>query len=161
MNEDTEVKDVAVLMPKELVVELGGESHVVGPFKLGKSLRMMEYLPELLEGGDLAAVLRAGADGDTSQVWMELSERLPSLFRTARPLLFKILALTLIPNKRLSEIDENDESYEAEIAKWVTILKEEADTEKALDLLVMAIDGIGFDAIRKNFPRLLQRMGSR
>lgn len=156
-----EVKDVDILMPGELSVTLAGETHVVGPFKLGKSLRMMEYLSELLEGGDLAQVLKAGASGDQAEIWMELSRRLPSLFRTARPLVFKVLALTLIPNKRLAEIDEDDESYEVEIKKWVGILKEEADTEKALELMVMAIDGIGINAIRKNFPKLLQRMGSK
>lgn len=162
MAEEVQVKDIDIAMPKEMAITLGGQDITVASFKLGKSLRMMEYLGQLFEGGDLAAVFKAGTQGQEA-VWTELSRRLPSLLRTARPLVLKVLALTLIPNKRLAEIDDNEESYEAEINHWVSVLKSEdgADIETAMNLMVLAIDGIGFDSIRKNFPKLLSRMGSK
>lgn len=159
MTEENEIKDTAVILPSETTVVLGEETINVAQFKLGKSLRIMENLAELLEGGELVAVIKAAQDGPDA-LWGVVSDRLPSLIRTARPLVFRTLALALISNKRLAEIDENEESYEAELRKWTRVLKEEADTEKALQLMMLAIDGIGFDAIRKNFPKLRQKLGS-
>jgi hypothetical protein len=164
LDETPETPDLQVILPPEHSVLIGETLYFVPTFRLGKSFRMMEYLSEAFEQTDLLGLLLAAGQlsdpNNRTPFFQELSSRFPLLLRTARPIIYKALALTIIPDKRLAEIDENDASYEAEIAQTVRMLKAEADLDKALEILILAIDGMGVDQLRKNFQRLLRKLGS-
>lgn len=144
-------------MPAQNSVQLGETTYLVPQFRLGKTLRMMELISDLLEKVDLSSIFGAASQGQASLL-VELSDKLPALVRSARPILLKMMALALIPDRRLAEIDEQDESYQEELNSIVRVLKVEADMEKTFEILVLAVDGMGIDAIRKNFPKVLQRL---
>jgi hypothetical protein len=160
VNEETqEVKDTVILFPGSQTITIGDKTFTVQTFKLGKTLRVLEYLSEAFEIVDLAEIAAAAEDGKLNLV-RELAERLPSLSKVGRTVLPKVFALTLIPDRRLAEIDENDEDYEQEIKGMVRFLNEYMPPEMAIDLLAIAINGMGLSQIRKNFPKLLQTLGS-
>jgi hypothetical protein len=153
------VSDTKVAFPKAHSVKIGEVDYPVPTFKLGKSMLMLEALSELVEQGEITSFFHAAAKGQESFL-EELIERLPVLFKRCRPLLYRMMALTLIPDTKMMEIDANGEDIELEIARVMQVLKYEADIEKAMEIIPIAVDGMGLDTIRKNFPMLLKKLGS-
>lgn len=149
----TKNSDNLIIFPAEQKVTIGDKEFTVQKFKLGKALRMLDYLSEGFEISDLASVAAAAEKGQLKLI-TELADRFPSISKMFRKVLPKIFALTLISDKRLAEIDENDESYEDEIKKMVSFLNENMPTEMAIEMLCLAIQGLGLGELRKNFPKL-------
>lgn len=159
-DNETPVSDNVVLFPQgkyvELEVDGAKQMHYVPQFKLGKTLRMLSVLSEFGERTDLASLFK-GADEKTFGA--RLFERLPDMITAGRPLLMKALALAIMPDKRVKEVDLNGEDFDAALNPYLSLVYD-ADVEKATEILGLAIDGMGIDQIRKNLPTLLKKLGS-
>jgi hypothetical protein len=132
------------------------QSFSVGKFKFIKSLLVLESLATLARRVDLGSLFL----GDEPITLERIVELLPMLLTTFRPTVVKILALTLLPNKRLEQLVDDEVSLEAELAGLRRVVYG-LDFNQAAELLMITIDRIGFQDIRDNLPKFLGalRMG--
>lgn len=152
--EAVEVSDAKVLIPEGRNVKVGNEIHHVPEFKFGKTLMEMGYLAQLAKKSDAASLLEEIGNGGNTTV--ALLHWLPDFMVSSRTVLMDAMALALVPDKRLAEMDEAGEDPTVEIKKYSRIISEHADSETAMQIMALIIDGMGLDAIRKNFPALLR-----
>jgi len=143
--------DAVIAFPAAVKVRVGEVEKVIPKFKLGKTLLVLERLTKLLEQESVSLTLRSGKDLANT-----LIEQLPNLLRTARPAVFELLALILVPSKELRDLEESAKLDER-IAKEVNDLYDDADLDTAFALLEAGIDQMGVDAIQKNVTRLIQK----
>jgi hypothetical protein len=154
---DTTVTDDKVLLPEGRNVVIGEETYHVPQFKFGKTLMELGYLSQLAKKSDAAGLLEElGEKG--ANIAVALLHWLPEFMVNGRTVLMDAMGLALVPDKRLAEMDENGEDPTVEIKKYSRIISEYADSEKAMEIMALIIDGMGLDAIRKNFPSLLRLM---
>lgn len=156
-NEQALPSDAVVLMPAPYEVRIGDEVYQFGKFKLAKSIRVMELLSELLAQENVNSFLQALLSGRVDLI-AALSEHLPDLIKSARPALYRLLALVVTKDKRLAELDEDEESLDAELARVAARLRAECEMAQAIEILTIAVDGIGLDEIRKNLSTLLTKV---
>jgi hypothetical protein len=143
--------DAIIAFPTPARVMVGEVEKVIPKFKLGKTLLVLERLTKLLEQDAVSATLRSGKDLPNT-----LIEQLPTLLRTARPAVFELLALILIPSKELRDLEEAGKLDER-LKKEAEDLYDDADLDTAFALLEAGIDQMGVDSLRKNVTRLIQK----
>lgn len=154
MSED--INEIEVIHPKEVTITVGEDSYVVQKFCLSKTLRMFTLLSDLLKDPEVNNLF--GADPER---WIAaLLQALPHLLKNAEPIVLKMIALTLTSNKRLREIDEDEKGLDVALASLVKELSynEALDLEKLIEVVTVAIERMGLDAIRKNLPVLRQQI---
>ena len=143
--------DAVIAFPAPARVLVGEVEKVIPKFKLGKTLLVLERLTKLLEQDSVSSVLKAGQDLPTV-----LLDRLPELLRTARPAVFELLALILIPSKELRDLEESGKLDER-LKKEAEDLYDDADLDAAFALLEAGIDQMGVESIQKNVGRLIRK----
>jgi len=144
---------------REVVIGYRDESgepikYTVTPFKVGKTLIGLELLAEFFEQGEVASLLQ---DGSQQTFIQALVEKLPNLIHTARPKLYELLAIILLPNKQVMDA-EDDGTLDDLIAVKVKELKEHAEPQAVFDVIDVGIDMMGLEEIQKNVSRLLKKV---
>jgi hypothetical protein len=156
-----------ILTPQPILLDLGEAedgsriTKKIHPFKVGKTLRVFTLLSDVVEAGDVASLFvttDAQADSQSAQAafFAKLLTKIPHILRTAKPKLLELVALVIIPDKKLVEAEENgtdDELLKAEI-RWV---KDNVDNDGMFKILEAGIDLTGIDSIRKNVTSLLKK----
>ena len=144
----------SVLVPDAKVITLGSEAYPVQGFCLAKTMRMLAMLTELSEKAGLADVLvEAQAVG-----WLAtLLGGLPKVMAVAEDKVFDVMALTLMPNKRVFEIAEMELDFGAEIRADAKKLKTNPtlNVDKAFEIVEVGVQSMGLDALKTNFTKLL------
>ena len=161
--------DLATLKPDATAFVLpGDEDHAettiyIGKFCFLKSLLLVEQLGELATKVDFASIMsqREFVD-DTgkqrSQIVLHtdrIADLLPPLMRTMRPTLMRALAIAVAKNKDLEAADREQGSFEPLLKNLEYDVAYRLDLEKAAELLVVAIDKIGVQHLKRHFPTLL------
>jgi hypothetical protein len=157
--EETVVSDAKMLLPEGRNVLIGEETYHVAQFKFGKTLMEMAYLAKLAKNSDAASLLEE-LGGPNPNIAVALLHWLPDFMVNGRPILMEAMGLALVSDKRLAEMDEAGEDPIVEIKKMTRVIAEHADSEKAMEIMALIIDGMGLDTIRKNFPALLRLLRS-
>jgi len=137
--------DAEVALPKPTTIVVGGgedkKEYVILPFKMGKTLIVLERISRLLEEQAVADVL---TNGNLQGVFLS---KLPQLLATARPKLFELFGLILLSNRDVVQLNESNKLDERllEIKRELELT---ADTDDAFKILEAGIDAIGLESIQ-------------
>lgn len=146
-----------VLTPGATVVTIGDKSYPVHKFCLAKSMKMLKLLTGLTDDAGLSSVVAVGREVG----WLSaLADGLPKIVAAADAKVFPVIALTLMPNKRLFEIFDNEEDLDAELKKVGKELMKDPylDFEKAFEVVRVGYDNMGLDALQGNVKALLDKI---
>ena len=144
----------SILVPGATVITIGNDQYPVQKFVLAKGMHMLAALTEVAEKADIAAVVSEGQQFG----WIPAMVRgLPKLVQVARPQVFKVMALALMPNKRYFELIETEADIDAELKAEAKKLatNEALDFDKMMEILQVGYDNIGLDSLKSNFTKLL------
>src|SRR5690242_11766834 len=123
MSDTIEVKKATeTLTRKTVTVTIDGQEHIISTFKFAKTVRAFSYITEIAASAGLENAVKRLLGEDTSavsnddddeapaqqqQTWTlsglvgQLLVMLPKLMRDGVPSVYKLLALTLMPNDEL------------------------------------------------------------
>ncbi len=135
-------------------IEIAGREFIFGSFKADKSLRILECVAEIIDKCDLVGLYQSIGE-NTDQIFGELVSYLPIVMRKARPLLFRCLALCLIPDRELAELGRNEASLQARVSGLESFLMAEADLSQILIIATLAYKAVGIKNIRQFLPTLV------
>lgn len=146
-----------VLTPSAAVVTIGSTNYEVGKFCLAKSMKMLSLLTDISEQAGISAVI---AVAQSHGLITALADALPRIMGGLEPRLFQLLALILLPNKRLFEIVDRDQSVDEALKADAKALmqNEDLDIDKALEIIQVGYERIGLEALQRNFKSLLDKI---
>lgn len=143
--------DAQLAFPEATKVTIGeGEDkkeYTILPFKMGKTLIILERISRLLEEQAVSEVLN---NGNLQGVFLS---RLPQLLATAQPKLFELFGLILLSNRDVVKLNESG-TLDERLKEIRQDLEMTAGVEDAFRILEAGIDAIGLEAIQGNVLRL-------
>jgi hypothetical protein len=163
---DPQQNDIPKLIPATVEFTVPGDpedgvadkTYTIGRFTFAKTLLMMQYLGELAERVDVASIFVQRNENTVIGI-DAIVEKVPVLLRTMRPTVVRLLALTLMKNKEVENVIENEESIDAALIPYRKEVYR-LETQQATELLKIAIERMGISDIRKSFPLLLAAMSN-
>jgi hypothetical protein len=141
------------VFPVSETITIDGTEHRVMPFKVGKTMLMLEFVTELLRSTNLVSLVNVAAAGDASFV-SALLEALPDLLANGSPVLSRAIALTLTSNEELKAMTQNDLDIRVEMDKRGRAIQFEMDTDQMLDTVVLGIRAMNLNTLRQALPKL-------
>jgi len=170
MQKDTEtIAGPGKNTKKTFSVKFGKEKLALEEFCNYKSMLVLENLGELSEQIDLAPIIAvlmaAGDEGATRGDWAAVAVRvLPSALKQAPRMITKLAALSLISNKKLSELYDEPNGIADEIHRVGKLIDFQGKPGLPLEIITEALPYIGLDALKNGLTGLgevlSQRLGS-
>jgi hypothetical protein len=169
MFEETEVTaveaPVAVAVPESTIifpfparVTLGDETFTVARFKAGKMLLVLETVTELLDNPELQGLLMGG-NMDSGEIMKRLASELPTLIRTATPVIGRAVALTITPDADIARALDNGEDVRADMTRKGRVIVFSSEVDELIEALAVGIQCMGLDALRQSLPNLGKALG--
>lgn len=154
MGEITELK---ILAPEPAEIKIGDKKYPIHKFVLAKAIRVFSMISKLSEDADLSSIV---ADIQDVGFATAIARGLPRVIAVAEPQIFNLMALILIPNRRIFEIIEKEENLDSEIrrvAKEIQ-LAEDLDIDKMFEIVQTGYERIGIDALKTNLAAMLEKV---
>lgn len=147
-----ESQEAADLFPGTAQHTLGGQPVEISNMKVGKMLLALEVVSELLENDDLSALVT----GQLTQADLikRLLPNLPSLIRTARPVLQRAIALIVTPDAEVADLEDAGTDIRVEMERRGRSLFKEAELTEVINVLASGIKALGIDALAQALPNL-------
>ncbi len=132
-------------------VQVGDRQFPVDKFKYDKTALVLEIASEIANKADIPALLAKARQGNIAQ---DLMLSLPRILRVSRPLVLRGLAISLIPDKELIRLLDDEEVFNARVDELVELLREECDLDKIFELGQIVLACIGLNTLKKWLPSL-------
>ncbi len=148
------MSDASIAFPKAQTITVGSgdekKDYTIVPFKMGKTLIILERISRLLEEEAVSEILTGG------NLQATFFTKLPQLLATARPKLFELFGLILLSNRQVVTLSE-DGKLDDTLTDMRKELEVTAETQDAFTILDAGIDAMGLDTIRGNITRLSEK----
>jgi hypothetical protein len=154
----SETTDLEIMFPNGKYVEIEGEKHYIPQFKLGKTLRMLATVAELTDAVDLASLVKQAQKGEQSFV-ATLLDKVPEMVMSGHPIIPRIAAQALMPNEEYKRIDLEGEDFNAALKPYLSMTYD-MDVEKTMEVIELAIDGMGLEQLKKAAQKFLKKIGN-
>lgn len=150
------MSNVVEFVNKEREIKVGDKTYIIKNFNVYKTFYILEQISTLIAESNLGMAFVN--NNSRAEMIAKLAAQLPTFFKTSKPTLRKLIGATVSTNKEIADLDENDGDLNGVMMKkGHEVMSDDAfDLDIALDFVVVSVELMRLDTIRKKAPAMLK-----